>query len=264
MSAGFAAAEVSVGGSANIGAKYAEGALQETTLHHEIDMNVVGTTTTNNGLTFSATIELDTDNNSGSLGDPSGVVSMGGAFGTLSLGAVDAASDSVGFGALEVGFDGIGLDDVVEGEYDTGVHDVHYSNTFGAFTFALSASELEADDTISAGFGYKGPVAIAVGYADDGARDVTSISLKGSAAGFGYTLAATDDSVDGSAYGLGVTYGLGNGMAVQAGFADSDASTDASFGVGMTYALGGGATLGGAIGSIDGANKADLGVNFSF
>ena len=265
MTAGMAAAEVSLSGSANIGLKYSDAATQQTIVHHEIDMNVVGSSTTDNGLTFSATIELDTDNNSGELGDPSGVVSMGGAFGTISVGAVDAGDDNF-FGALEVGFDGIGLDDVAEGDFGGGTHDVSYTNTIGAISVAFSTSEDDGNNDLAFGVRYKGAVTIAVGYNDDTTNDVqvTSVGVTGSLSGIGYNVAFTDDSAVGNAYGLGITYGMGNGMSLRAGVANADADTDASFGLGMTYSLGGGATLAGALGSIDGANKADLGVNFSF
>jgi len=265
MSAGFAAAEVSVGGSANIGLKYSDSAAQQTVVHHEIDMNVVGSTTTDTGLSFSATIELDTDNNRGSLTDPSGVVSMSGAFGTISVGAVDAGDDNF-FGALEVGYDGIGLDDVAEGGYAGGTHDVAYTNTIGAVSVAFSTSESDSNDDLAFGLRYKGPITIAVGYNDNTTTDVqvTSIGLTGSLNGVSYNVALADNSANGNSFGLGVTYGVGNGMSLRAGVANNDADTDASFGLGMTYSLGGGATLAGALGSIDGANVADLGVNFSF
>ena len=282
----MAAAEIKMTGSANMGVKYTEGATQETTLHHEIQLDISGSVATDNGLTFTAELDIESDRGgscpstsvSGTVApvvvtkptgncfrSPDPKFTMSGAFGSLQIGeTTDRASDSVGFGALEVGFDGIGLDDVVEQGYDAGTSDVRYTNSFGDISIAASMSSDEADDSVSVGFGYKGPVTIAVGFADDGSNEVTSISLKGSAAGFGYTLAATDNKALGNGYGVGVTYSLGNGMGIQAGYADHDDDADASYGLGMTYALGGGATLGGAVGSIDGTTKADLGVNFSF
>ena len=264
LTAGMAAAEVKVTGDANMGVKYDESKAQEVTTHHEIDFGISGSTTTDNGLTFGASIDLDANNNGTTFESSDPETYVQGAFGRLTFGKVGAASDNVGFGALEVGFDGIGLDNVVEGDYDTGNQDILYTTSMGAIAFAASMSSSSTDDSVSAGVKFSGPVSVSLGYADDGAKQVTSLSVSGSAAGLGYILAATDDSADGNAYGVGVTYGLGNGATMQIGYADSDASTDASLALGMTYGLGGGATLSGGVGSINGTNKADLGVGFKF
>ena len=65
FSAGIAAAEVTISGAANMGVKYnSEGntfAEKKAVGWYEIDMDVVGTTETDSGLTFGADLDLDSD-----------------------------------------------------------------------------------------------------------------------------------------------------------------------------------------------------------
>lgn len=261
--AGAAQAEISIGGSANMGVKFSEGAAQETTVHHEIDFDIKASGETDSGLTFGASVDIDTDNSSGTFGGADGEVFIGGAFGTLTVGKNDAADDQY-FGAMEVGFDGIGLDDIAEKGYGGGSHDVLYTYTTGDFSVALSANSKKGDDSVAAGFRYKGPVTVALGYNDDGKDTAISLGITGTAGQIGYNVAVVDHDTHGTAYGLGASYKVNDALTVKGGAADNDVSKDTSFGVGFDYALGGGATLGGAVGSIDGKVKADFGVNLKF
>ena len=169
------------------------------------------------------------------------------------------------FGALEVGFDGLGLDDVAENGYGEATHhDALYTYSTGAFSFAVSASSDNTDDSIAVGFQYEGPVTVALGYNDDGANKVTSLGVTGSMGDIAYNVAFVDNEADGQGYGVGLTYSVNGALKIMGGIADNDVNTDTSYGIGMSYALGGGATLAGGIASIDGTTKADLGVNMSF
>lgn len=267
--AGAASAELALSGSANMGIKYQENAAEEFFLHQEIDFNIVASGETDGGLTFGASVDLDTDlagGNSGTVSD--GEVFISGAFGTLTVGAVDAADDQY-FGALEVGFDGIGLDDVAENGYGGGSHNVLYTYSMGGLSFAVSfnaasSGATPSTDDFAIGVQYDADVVtVALGYNETGAGvDVTSLEVSGSAGDLGYTVVYTDNSGS-DAYGIGLTYNTG-GMTISGGIADNDADTDASYGIGVAYGLGGGATLAGAIGSIDGETRMDFGINMSF
>jgi len=261
--AGAAAAEISVSGSANMGVKYDESATQEMTVHHEIDFGINASGETDGGLTFGASVDIDTDNSSGAFGGADGEVYIGGAFGTLTVGKVDAADDQY-FGAIEVGFDGIGLDDEAEAGYGGGTHDALYTYSMGDFSVAISGNTDNGNDSVAAGIQYKGPVTIALGYNDDGTNSALSLGVTGSMGQFGYNLAYVDHDASGQAYGLGGSYKVSDALTIKGGVADNDGASDASYGVGFDYSLGGGATLAGGLGSIDGNVKADFGVNMSF
>ena len=96
LSAGFAAAEVKIDGSANFGLKYKENGLtdaagwaggKEAAGWYEIDMNVTGTMESDSGLTFGAQIQLDSDY--ASAPDDQNYdanVFVSGAFGTIKVG----------------------------------------------------------------------------------------------------------------------------------------------------------------------------------
>ncbi len=58
-SAGFAAADVAVTGGASMGVKYNSAAADTLTMHEEIDFNIVGSGTTDGGLTFGASLDVD-------------------------------------------------------------------------------------------------------------------------------------------------------------------------------------------------------------
>lgn len=261
--AGVAAADVSLSGSANVGLKYNEAGTQQSTLHHEIDFGINASGTADSGLTFGASVDIDTDNSSGAFTGSDGEVFISGAFGTLTVGKVDAGDDQF-FGAVEVGFDGIGLDDVAETGYGAGSHDVLYTYSVGDISVAASMSSSDTDDSMAFGVQYKGPVTVALGYNDTGSNVVTSVGVKGSMAGVSFNIAAVDSESAGNSYGLGLTYALNDAVSISAGFADSDSTADSSFGAGFTYAMGGGATLAGGFGSINDVTKADFGINFSF
>ena len=261
--AGVAAADVSLSGSANVGLKYNEAGAQQTTLHHEIDFGINASGTADSGLTFGASVDIDTDNSSGTFTSSDGEVFISGAFGTLTVGKVDAGDDQF-FGALEVGFDGIGLDDVAEAGYGGGSHDVLYTYSVGDLSVAASMNSSDSNDNIALGVQYKGPITVALGYNDDGTDVAMSLGIKASMDGISVNVAAVDHETDGNAYGVGLTYAMNDAMSLSVGFADNDGDTDSSFGAGFSYKLGGGATLAAGVGSIDGTSKADFGVNFSF
>ena len=117
-SAGFASADVTLGGSANAGVKYNGGwETKSTRLHYEIDFDVIASGTTDGGLTFGASVDLDAEISSASgqpnnnpVKDPE--VFISGDFGTLTVGNLDVAADDIGM--KDVGFDGIGIDDAID------------------------------------------------------------------------------------------------------------------------------------------------------
>lgn len=267
--AGFAAAEVKLSGSANMGLKYAENGYtasgDDIGAWYEIDVDLVGTTETDSGLTFSASMDLDFNaNTSSDITDPE--VSVSGAFGSLTIGAVDPGSDNLTIGLADPGFDGIGVDDIAEALYVSSAADALYMYSVSGFTVALSTDVNGGSDNYSIGLGYATDAYdVALGYDDDGVGDA-AITLDGSYKFGAATVGAMyTDKNDDSAYGVEASYALAGGITLSATYAKSEiGGVDADgFGIGAAYDLGG-ATLAGAIGEVADETVADLGVSFKF
>ena len=275
--AGFAAADVTLGGSANMGIKYNSGAANTTSVHHEVDFDIKGSGTTDGGLTFGASLDVDDDNQAlGTVNDSE--VFISGAFGTLTVGSVDRATDGHGF--ADVGFDGIGIDDDAEGRRAMGSSDIHFKTTFDALTVILSASSLKtttgSDFAIALGYDF-GAFDVSIGHAIDdqllAANDSsTSIVVNGATGDINFGIFYDTAKVAGAtvnSYGVDVGYTMGATSLVFAYGDTNIAGDDADYGIGVTYDLGGGAKLGAGLGSIDRAagartTVADFGINFTF
>lgn len=266
-SAGFASADIALDGSANFGVKYNSANATTTTVHHEVDFGISGSGTTDGGLTFGASLDVDDDNaNNGTVNDSE--VFISGAFGTLTVGSVDPATD--GFGSADVGFDGIGIDDDAESIKTAGsTADVHFSTTFGALGVIVSAHSTNSDAAIRLSYDF-GDFNASIGHADNSGaganRAATSIQLGGTFGAVKANAFYTDGSgsVTTNGYGVDLGYTMG-ATTITVAYGDTDAAgDDADFGIGAAYALGGGATLAGGVGSVDGTNVADFGINLSF
>jgi len=275
LSAGFAAAEVKVNGSANVGLKYNEGNLGYTTARgntkkaagwYEIDMNVTGTMESDSGLTFGAQIQLDSDYSSLDQNYDANVF-ISGAFGTIKVGESNwVASDD--FGINDIGFDGIGVDDTAEiamyANSSDSVNDLRWDYSVGAFSTVVSLDTVTEDYGLSVGYdngtfgGY-----LAYDYDNETDMDSTSVLLTGSFGAFSGQLYYADADAYDSSYGVYGAYKTGP-WTFEAAVSDADMATDASYGIGAKYDLGGGATLAGGIGSVEGDTAADFGVTFKF
>ena len=165
-SAGFASADITLGGSANAGVKYNGGwDTKSTRLHYEIDFDVIASGTTDGGLTFGASVDLDAEidsptgnQNTNDVKDPE--VFISGDFGTLTVGNLDVASDDIGM--KDVGFDGIGIDDAIDNIIVLGTDSIPvgtqgkaeanaaYRYTAGGFTGVLTVHTIQEDYAIFA------------------------------------------------------------------------------------------------------------------
>lgn len=300
-SAGFAAAEIELTGGAAVGFKYTGSG--DVYLHNELDFNIVASGTTDNGLTFGASLDIDDeadDVDSGSVsvddeafddvediddllaaldtldiadededvGDAEAFIS--GAFGTLTVGEVAFAADALGL--PDAGFDGIGLDDDIEALRDAGSANVSYKYSVDGFSLIASTHVADSSDGGSA----DGDFSIVLGYAVDGfsgmvgySRD-DSADAEATAVQLGYTMDAislgllyADHSVDGSGFGLSVAYTM-DALTVSLIGNSVDNDSDDDIGVGFKYDLGGGMAVAGGFGNVDGDSVWDLGVTMSF
>ena len=159
VAGGMAAADVSVSGSAELGVSGAKGS--DAKLHKDIDVNFGLSGSTDTGLSFGASIDLDeaaAENDAGmSTYDAQGHVFISGAFGTLTLGDTDGAFDKalteVGSGGAiadnhtsHPGYDGnAGLDSFTG---NTG-NILRYDYTLGGITTSASANFDGADSSNS-------------------------------------------------------------------------------------------------------------------
>ncbi|MBD3679549.1 MAG: porin [Rhodobacteraceae bacterium] len=272
-SAGFAAAEVSVGGSANMGFKYTDGdqivgtgtASEDVALHWEVDFGISGSGETDTGLTFGASIDLDATVGSAGLGGADGEVFVGGAFGTVTVGNVDVATDGLGIG--DVGFDGLGVDDIAETGKNVGSADMTYAYSSAGFGVVISyqSAGLDIGDTGIAATYDAGTFNVGLGLSNDESLGDQAMTISAGAdlGDFGVGVTYTDNDASGAAYGISGSFDAGLAV-VTAIYADADAQTDAAYGLGVAYDLGGGASLGGGFASVDGQTKMDLGINMSF
>lgn len=275
--AGFAAAEVAVTGTARMGVttNTASGDAQFSSRFRVI---FTASGETDGGLTFGASVRNDQIGTGGTANGDS-TVYISGAFGKLTMGDTGNAADSLVGQVSGVGYTSLGsLNEISWLSKD--VTGAQYEYSAGALTFALGLGQTNvaySEDAITldqtAGFDL---VSAAVKYSTDaysvalGYEDNTigsEISVLGSATFSGATVKAKivdgDATVD-TAYALSVDYAL-SGANLTAFYTDHGNSV-ANYGIGASYDLGGGASVAGGI--VDGDNLADpiydLGVKMSF
>ena len=284
--AGIAAADVTLGGGAVAGLKST--GTGDAFLHYEIDIDINASGETDSGLSFGASLEIDelstnrfdlTDPNVTAVTDRFGgadpEIFVSGAFGTVTLGAVDIATD--GLGLPDLGFDGIGMDDDVEALRNAGAADVTYAHSIAGISLTLSygvggttgVDANEGDFGILLGYKFDA-FSIEAGVARDDATGNRGmgVELGYSANGISATaLWAQQDPAAGaetSGYGLNIGYTI-DALTVSASYGDTDVAGDAEdYGIGFSYNLGGGLRVVGAVGSVDNADVWDLGLTMSF
>ena len=190
--AGMAAADVKISGSAEIGMRDG-GGTTGMEMHTDTDIKFKLSGASDNGLTFGASIDLDEAAKLNSTGGAQAIF-VSGAFGTLTMGDTDGALDKVnaevGMGSAiaddhtaHAGYNGgSGLDSGDILRYDTSVS-----------SFNVSAS-IGQDDTAGnndvMGYGLSttvGTVAVSVGYQTDDAQDITAVSAKSTVGGLTMT-----------------------------------------------------------------------------
>ncbi|MBY5971852.1 porin [Ferrimonas balearica] len=303
--AGYASADITFTGAANMGVKYQEDRMvngvsaDETFLYTELDFSIVGSGTTDSGIEFGASVDIDSTSDDGvnsvneAAYNPTTYISSGGL--TLTIGELDGVSDP--FGLPDIGFDGVGVDDVAEDLYGgvQGVKagaNVNVSYTFGDYTFNAAS---DVDD--SWGVSFTGSVnAFTFGIAYEENEDVTpstgvaaflpagvdSADISSTWLNLGYSFDAFtvgafyvdmdidlyDGGVDAGSeseegYGLSASYTAGD-LTVTGVWADSSTADDGSYGIDAAYALGTGLVLKGGVASVNDNTHADLGVIMSF
>jgi outer membrane protein OmpU len=261
-SAGFAAADVSLSGSAEMGITGGDGAT-ETQFHQDIEVTFTMSGTTDNGLTFGASIQLDEAAWTTHTDDGGTSVFISGNMGTLTMGDTNGALDwatseaPTGSGSIadnessHSGYSGgNGLDGLHDGQI------LVYSHSIGALAFAASielddTGNAAADDVVGVGFRYSmGDLSVGVGFQ----------SGSSSSAAAATALYSQQTGLEAMAISVGYSMGdLSLGMIYQTVDADGWADTEDHMGIGMSYTMDA-ITMGinyGTIDNVGGAVAAD-------
>jgi len=264
--AGFAAAEMTWTGSANIGMKYSDNGT--TQLHEEIDLGMAATGETDGGIGWKVEMGVDSAKTDGAVTDAvdGGSVTLSGDFGSLRVGNVSSAGTSIGL--TDLGFDDIGADDAAElGRNAATGMDVEWHYAMDEIALMASFGTANDDMAISAKWS-SGSLALGISHSaagTTGGADATAGSIGTSVGGFSVNMMAASHTTSAKdSIGLSASMpveGLGT-VTFVTGSNDTDAKS--SYGIGFSKSLGGGATLAGAYGSMNGNDKADLGIKLSF
>jgi outer membrane protein OmpU len=265
---GFAMADMSWSGSANMGMTYSDNGT--TKVHNEIDLGMAATGETDGGIAWKVEMGLDsnvTDDVRNTSGVDVGSVAISGDFGTIRVGAASAAGTTVGIG--DIGFDGSAIDTAAHKGRDAAgtSHDVQWNYAMDDIALHMS-TETSTDNNAVAVSWTSGSMAIAVSHSAAGATggaNATAASIGTSVGGFSVEVTASSHSTANyDSRGLSASMpvdGLGTVTFITG---SNDTDTKSSYGLGFSKALGGGATLAGYYGSVNGNSVADLGIGFSF
>lgn len=261
--AGIASADITLNAAANFGIKYM-GAADTTTVHNELDFGISATGTSDGGVEFGASLDLDTqsDNSTttgGMVNDPEAFIAYNGM--KLTVGEIDEADD---IGNLpDPGYDGIGVDDDAEGPLSNGSHDVRFDYSVSDYAFALTVDSSNDDWAAMASGSFSG-FDVALGYNEFGTINVKSLTLGYTFGDVALKAMVTDSSTDITTYGVAASYTTG-ALTLVAVMGGTDISgDDEDYGIGASYDLGGGLAVAGGIGSVDGNTNADFGVTMKF
>jgi outer membrane protein OmpU len=271
MSAGVAAADVSLSGDGWMGVQRDTGNNFNLMSRARVTFTLSGETDT--GLGFGGSFRADNAGPGGAVNGGAGSVFIEGEFGKLSMGDVDSAAAATMFNVPHIG--------VLENNHPNDPDNSSRIDTVGNTFLPAALYEYNLD-----GFG----VALSVGQTGFNANNqqasiAASYSFDGFGIAVGYEYQENSDDhilVSGQATFEGITatgfFGrLGDndqfGLAVEAGFdeigvqarAKRDFAGNDHLGLGVTYDLGGGATLGASANRVTNfGTTADAGISFSF
>ncbi|MEM6384915.1 MAG: porin [Pseudomonadota bacterium] len=270
MSAGIAAADVSVGGDGRMGLISTDGSDLGFTSRIRISFAASGETDA--GLAFGGSVRVDNYEDDQATGGTEGSVFVEGTFGKITMGDVSGAPEAAVGDLSGVGLTGLGdfneltyLSNsdrpAARWDYTSGDLGLHVSAdnpgpagdqayglavTYSVGDIALGVG-LESTDAadhivagVSAGFG-DATVKVAYGNADDIDFEQMGISLDYVTGPTTLTAFWINKEITGvsdvDSYGIGVAYDLGGGASLKAGVADSDSLTDASYDLGISMSF---------------------------
>ena len=255
--AGIAAAEVSFSGEAGIGLIY-DGT--DWAADHYTTLSVSMTGETDGGLSFGASFDITTGTTGGAVDASSAYIEGG--FGKLSAGDIDNAVDATVGGLKDVGYSGLGVDNLGETYKGNSGADLLYQGSFGDFSVAVSGQvDGGSDWAIAAGYAM-GDYKFAAGVEDAAGETVYAVSAGASFGDFGVNaLFAKNSDTGADSYGVDATYTMG-AVAVTAAYGNNNGAD--GYGLGVAYDLGGGASVNAGVAEVGGKTIADLGLIMTF
>ena len=245
-------AEVTMGGDARLGLKHDSEKDMDFEAQHRFRVIFGASGTSDNGLAFGASTKVDSHQGEGGQGVTASTVHVSGAFGKITFGDNDAADLQAG-GVAELGYDGIGLDDVAEDgggrggtnssiRYDQSIGGVALAASFGPegddIEFALGMSFSTNGITVGAGFDSDDGMTLGAGYALNDELSFNGFYAEeegadGMGGDLNYVLGATTltvafatNSEDHKAAGMGIAHDLGGGAKLVAGFGQMDTTAE--------------------------------------
>lgn len=270
MTAGVAAAEVSLSGDGRMGMLYDGDDIQFTS-RARVKFTLTGES--DSGLSFGGSFRADqaTDAKVGSAGS----VYISGAYGKLTMGDIDSAAENAVGDLYGVGLTGLG--DYNETTFIASDSEMAnnpgalYEYSTGALTVYASMYDGSPYEVWSLGAKYAmDAYAFGLGYEKNGDTGVDHWVLSGEGTFDAFSVKAvygTADDIDFDQYGLSGKYAAGATTVSAFWFRKDTAGTEFdSFGIGAEYDLGGGAMLKGGIvdSDFEADTIADFGVSFEF
>ncbi len=278
LTAGLAAAEVSVGGDGRMGVQSTDGGDIKFSSRVRIAFTASGET--DNGLTFGGSIRAD--NAVGGKDGIGGSVHVAGAFGKVAMGDVDSAAKAAVGHAGGVGYTGLG--DWNEIKYIGGGNDPSalWNYSMGSLTMYASAGNPNYDDAVenedvdlSGAISYSlGDVGVGVGVERRGDMQTVAAGVNATLGDASVKLVygsyddgvASTDNVDSYSASASFVSGSATFSAFTSGNSKGMEGMD-NFGIGASFDLGGGAAIKG--GFVDGdslpnGSSFDLGITMSF
>ncbi len=190
---------------------------------------------------------------------------------TLTIGSDLAQGDEIAGGIADVGFDGIGVDDLAEKIRGQTAIEVKYDGNFGVG--AVSASYGKNEWAAGVKFTID-PVTVGAGFDSDSVMSVGLGMSQGPLSGnvFYSQDSDADETMKGkqkaTAMGADVTYKMTDKTSVTLAYGALDNKAtmmdQKAYGLGFSHVLGGGATLAAGVGSVNKQTKADLGISMAF
>jgi outer membrane protein OmpU len=290
--AGMAAADVKLSGYGRFGLLYNEtpGATggvadDEVSLTSRFRLNIDGTTTADNGVTFGARVRIQGDSaDNGYTNAPAfsaaRFYAMSGGL-TVAAGNILGAIDSMPYlyhgsvGLTGLGYANVvtdfGADDFVSaGPSRSGVEVIYEADMFtvhASYSDPTSTTVNNQERAAIAGSATFSGYTVALGYQEsDFGGDVEFVAIVAGEVGPATVSGAyAQDHAGNDQFNLGLSADVAAATAIQAYFNhDEAAATEESYGIGFTHDIGGGASLRGGVASLNGDTRADLGVLFNF
>ena len=262
-SAGFAAAEVAVSGSARMGLIY-DG--DDTYFSSRVRIVFTASGETDGGLSFGASVRADQSGQGGdypNTENDDSTVYISGAFGKLTFGDNDSAALTMVGQVSAVGFTGLGsYNEVWHGSHtDTSAL---YEYSTGALSFAVSTGQV-GEEEYSLGVKYATDAfSVALGWEGGDGAGADRIYLGGSGTfGAATVKAVVADFDDGSDTDFALSVDYVTGAATITAFYHDYYE---AFGLGASYDLGGGAAVKGGVVNLGVYDDtiADIGITMSF